>query len=653
MRPLPPVATLLCCVLAAPAIRTQQPTFRSAVEYVQIDAVVTGRDGRPVKGLTQADFEIVERGRPQTVATFQFIDVASTRRTAADVKTTAPAIDVVASNVHSIAGRQWVLVIDDLHIIEQHLGHTKKVVQAFLESLPADDQVAIVFVGRSDLSQDFTSDLAAQLRVLDRIKASLGFAYDAADRGGADAIPRVSAAERHRYGVGTTDVLKNVAAALARSNYARKALVYVSEGITYPPVAVPGEPLESDYASDVIDRWHEALGVASRAGVPIYAIDPRGIPDCTAVRSGCDAGPPRENIKHQQDHLRELSENTGGRAFVGYADTVQAVRELVDDNSSVYLLGYYPDPFERDGAFHAVNVRIKGRPDLTVRARAGYGAPKAVKATDTESKQTLDDALGAALPVAGLQLRAAAAPVAIAEKGMTTAVTLEVTYPMLPPVKFEDTLQFGIVAVDREGKIKARMRGSYEYAATPKPGQEISYAINGLIDLPSQPLTMRIAVGSQALERVASIHVPIEVMNPARDQLQIGAIVLGFAGPARQAAVPANAFKGAVPIQPTLVRAFLPSDTLQIHAPLFWRGADGSSAIVTIAVKAGDRTVLGTRATLTGSPAAGRTIARAQQAALAGALPLKDLPAGDYVLEVEARLTAGPVARRAIAFVVR
>src|SRR5262249_26061829 len=154
-----------------------------------------------------------------------------------------------------------------------------------------------------------------------------------------------------------------------------------------------------------------------------------------------------------------------------------------------------------------------------------------------------------ALPVAGLQLRAAAAPVGIGEKGMTTAVTLEVTYPALPPEKFADTLAFGIVALDRDGKIKAQMREAYEYAATPKPGQDIAYAINATLDLPAQPLTLRVAVASQALERVASIHLPIEVMNPTRDQLQIGSIVLGFAGPPRQAAVPPNALKGLVPIQ--------------------------------------------------------------------------------------------------------
>jgi VWFA-related protein len=632
------------------AAAAQQPTFRSGVEYVQIDAVVTGKDDRPVKGLTQNDFEIVERGKPQAIASFQFVSIPSTRRTVADVKTAAPSIDV-ASNVHALEGRQWALVIDDLHIIELHILHTKKVVQAFLESLPAGDQAAIVFTGRSDLSQDFTNDLGAQIRAVNRIKDSLGFAYDAANQGGGSAVPRVSAADRHRYGIGTTDVLKNVAAALARSTYSRKAIAFVSEGITYPPVAVPAaDPLEQSYTSDILDRWHEAFDVANKAGVPIYAIDPRGIPDCTAVRGSCGGGPPRENIQHQQDHMRELSENTGGRAFVGYADTVQAVRELVDDNNTYYLLGYYPDPLERDGKFHSVDVKIKGRSDLKVRARAGYTAPKTAKTTAAESKQTLEDALGAALPVAGLQLRAAAAPVAVGEKGMTTAVTLEVTYPPMPAAKFDDTLQFGIIALDHDGKVKASMRETYQYSATPREGQDVSYVINAPIELPPQPLTVRVAVASQALDRVASIHVPVEVMNPNRDQLQIGAIVLGFAGPPRQTAVPANALKGLVPIQPTLVRVFRPSDTLQIHAPLFWRGMDGASAIVSIAVKREDAVVRSTRVTVAGSAGGSRAVSRAQQAPVGGSLSLNGLAPGYYSLEIEARLMSGSVARRAVAF---
>ena len=54
-----------------------------------------------------------------------------------DVAASAPTIDVVC-NAHSPNGRQWVLVIDDLHIIETHLRQTKQVVQQFLESLPPE-----------------------------------------------------------------------------------------------------------------------------------------------------------------------------------------------------------------------------------------------------------------------------------------------------------------------------------------------------------------------------------------------------------------------------------------------------------------------------------------------------------------------------------
>jgi len=130
-------------------------------------------------------------------------------------------------------------------------------------------------------------------------------------------------------------------------------------------------------------------------------------------------------------------------------------------------------------------------------------------------------------------------------------------------------------------------------------------------------------------------------------------IVLAFAGPPRQTAVPPDALKGLVPIQPTLVRLFESSDTLQVHAPLFWRGVDAASAIATIAVKQGDTTVRGTRVTVGGSPVNSRTVSRAQQAAVAGTLSLAGLAAGDYTLEIEARLTTGSVARRAVALAVR
>ena len=55
MRRLPPVVFPVLCSLALAAAPHADQTFRSTVDAVRVDALVT-RDGRPVPGLTTADF---------------------------------------------------------------------------------------------------------------------------------------------------------------------------------------------------------------------------------------------------------------------------------------------------------------------------------------------------------------------------------------------------------------------------------------------------------------------------------------------------------------------------------------------------------------------------------------------------------------------
>ena len=68
--------------------------------------------------------------------------------------------------------------------------------------------------------------------------------------------------------------------------------------------------------------------------------------------------------------MRNVADSTGGRPMVN-RNMEQAIPDLIEDNSSFYLLGYYPDPFVRDGQFHDVNVSVT-RPGLRVRSRVGY-----------------------------------------------------------------------------------------------------------------------------------------------------------------------------------------------------------------------------------------------------------------------------------------
>ena len=51
------------------------PTFSAEVEQVVVDVVVTDKQGVPVTGLGQADFGVSEDGAPQSIATFEAVQL--------------------------------------------------------------------------------------------------------------------------------------------------------------------------------------------------------------------------------------------------------------------------------------------------------------------------------------------------------------------------------------------------------------------------------------------------------------------------------------------------------------------------------------------------------------------------------------------------
>src|SRR4030095_11949531 len=75
------------------------------------------------------------------------------------------------------------------------------------------------------------------------------------------------------------------------------------------------------------------------------------------------------------DSLKVLAKQTGGFAAVESNDYSDAYDRIVRENSSYYVLGYYPPSNKRDGKFHKIEVQLK-RPGLKVTARKGYAAPK-------------------------------------------------------------------------------------------------------------------------------------------------------------------------------------------------------------------------------------------------------------------------------------
>ncbi|MFQ5745507.1 MAG: hypothetical protein ACE5HV_18295 [Acidobacteriota bacterium] len=79
----------------------------------------------------------------------------------------------------------------------------------------------------------------------------------------------------------------------------------------------------------------------------------------------------RTALDNRRDGLRRAAEETGGKAFIGWADLGEVLREIETDTSEFYLLTYAPPPPYGDGEFHEIGVEVK-RPDVSIRARKGY-----------------------------------------------------------------------------------------------------------------------------------------------------------------------------------------------------------------------------------------------------------------------------------------
>jgi hypothetical protein len=66
--------------LSAAFLSAQQapPVFRSSTAIVSVDVIVRDASGNIVKGLTAADFTVLEDGKPQQIETFTFQQIADT-----------------------------------------------------------------------------------------------------------------------------------------------------------------------------------------------------------------------------------------------------------------------------------------------------------------------------------------------------------------------------------------------------------------------------------------------------------------------------------------------------------------------------------------------------------------------------------------------
>src|SRR2546423_13286219 len=80
-----------------------------------------------------------------------------------------------------------------------------------------------------------------------------------------------------------------------------------------------------------------------------------------------------QELAVSQDGLNALAADTGGKAIFNTNDLKKGLAPAIRETSTYYLLAWKPDAqSQKQRRFRNLEVKLTGRPDLTVRVRKGY-----------------------------------------------------------------------------------------------------------------------------------------------------------------------------------------------------------------------------------------------------------------------------------------
>ena len=682
---------------AQPAV--QGPTFRVAVDFVEVDAVVTDRNGKFVRGLTKEDFEVFEDGKQQTVTTFTTVDLPATRSgVAANVPATVTtprgtavtrsvAADV-RTNDGTFDGRVIVLMLDDLLVDARRSLPVRRLAKDFINQFVDDgDLVAVVTSGGAPAtSQNFTSDRGLMIAAVDRFighrlqsKAMAAADSYAGGGGGVDG----SESQRPMRSREALERLTSAAGFLSSIRGRRKSLIWFTEGVDYDvdtPIRSTGPDRGSmSDARLVREAMSGLIGTALRAGVSFYAVDPRGVGaglddavDIAALpamnpQSTLGMQSVQNEIRWTQDTMRTISDETGGFAILG-GNVNEQFRRIIDQNSSYYLLGYYPQGGKNNDKTRSLEVKVK-RPGLRVQYRKGYAVPRSTSdrrgkaaAAAKAAPPELQGAIESPLPAGGVPMRVFAAPFLGSAKRTALMLVIELEPSGLRFQQQADAYTEGldllIVPVDASGRALDGAHDEAPLKLSPETYERVrqeGLRITRRLDVPPGRYQLHIGAQSTNSKAVGAVTYDLEAPDFTRPALSMSGIALMSDAEARRpTAPPDKTFTDVLPRGATARREFARDDTLLYFAEIYAKVAGTTQTIQIQAslISAENGTVVFSRTDLRradefkGTPGAFGGSAR---------ISLADVPPGAYTLKVEARSTLAEVAPavREVAFQVR
>ena len=415
------------------------PTFKAGTHLVAVDIVATNAKGDPITGLKQQDFEVLEDGKRQSIATFE--EHSGTAISPIELPPMPPNIYTNFPRTQSSEAIN-VLLLDSLNtpLPDQVYVHEQMLKQ--LKTIPPNTRVAVfTLASRLRMLQGVTTDSTALLAAIDGQKAGtkasallpsdvekqanqrrVDFLIEneagPSNSNKPQAQEAVEAVNAEKMFMSDTQVFladARIAATLQAlqqlARYlltipGRKNVMWFSG--SFPAGILPNPDLPDPFGREKSfqEEIRKTTDLLAAAQIALYPIGAEGLAtDSTYQANGVEIGEKRgsstvqdqiqnsrtENWNRDSSHaaMEQLAKETGGQAFYNANAIGAAMERVIENGTHYYSVTYSPTNANVDGKYRHIQVRLASG-KATLSYRRGYFAEDLATAQAAAAKQNTD-----------------------------------------------------------------------------------------------------------------------------------------------------------------------------------------------------------------------------------------------------------------------
>ena len=488
-----PALILLLSVAAAPA--QQPPTFTEEVEVrvMDIDVVVTGRDGRPVTDLKREDFTIRIDGKPVPIDYFARVDEGTIH--APDLANASPdqVLAAYRSGEEAYVPRHFLMYVDVGHLAPNGRKRGLEALRDLVTRMGPNDRARVVLFDRRPKElTEWTSSKEALFAALSKIeKSGVGMSRLLTEQQTLRDIATSGRSMREllvrnyaqQESAEIRQMLQDVGAEIATLAplAGKKAFLFISGGFDFQPgYAMASYALGSVSVISLDNRnvSQELDAIARRANaseVTFYTVDARGLSAEGLSASNDDPLLSRPGVsfiarQDSQHGLSYLAKETGGLALLNSNDLQGGLARVYRDTSVYYSIGVTLSKV-LTAAYEDVRVDV-ARQGVTARARRGY----APRSEDERARDRVQAALRTNLSYAGIPVTLQAS--APTKKGGRYSLPISATFPASGLTFSGDgsgrraTADVYVAAVDDSGRMSDVSKQEGSFTLPPGAGED-------------------------------------------------------------------------------------------------------------------------------------------------------------------------------------